>query len=363
MQQATSTHFKARHPKIWWLGTLCGLAMCLALLLINQKIFAKTPANNSLHPAAPIISGYPRQSSAPNLVTALQCINDTAGANDEPGQKDLTQMCVDYANAPTSISVTWNWDEISVQGANTLDACSLYDTDGDGNINFSLCATSTDGVHSTTTLYSCGDDKPDRCTSPVVSIPTPNFISTCSVSVQNTDPFAAGSQFPKDLVATCHVVLADVGATSAQLVDVCSYPSQQPNSDPSDCVVLQDNSGKLEVKKVTDPTSDPGQFNLQVDSTTKATGGNGTTTGEVVVAASNSGTNHTVGETAASGTNLSDYTTTIECKTLNGTGSVVASGTGTSITVPVHLQEDIVCTITNTYSYIDPNQYTDEYAH
>ena len=28
---------------------------------------------------------------------ALQCQPDTAGANDEPGQKDLTQMCVDNA--------------------------------------------------------------------------------------------------------------------------------------------------------------------------------------------------------------------------------------------------------------------------
>ncbi len=28
---------------------------------------------------------------------ALTCTNDTAGANDEPGQKDLTQLCVDDA--------------------------------------------------------------------------------------------------------------------------------------------------------------------------------------------------------------------------------------------------------------------------
>src|SRR5690348_17062523 len=175
----------------------------------------------------------------PNVAhAALQCVNDTAGANDEPGQKDLTRLCVDQTGAPVSINVTWNWDELSVSGANTLDACSLFDTDGDGNVNFSVCATTQNGSSVTTTVYSCGDDKIDRCTSPVAQVSNPS--SSCTASVQNTDPFPAGSNSPRDLVANCTVVLADVGASSAQLVDVCSYPSQQPNSDPSDCVIIQD---------------------------------------------------------------------------------------------------------------------------
>ena len=41
-----------------------------------------------------------------------------------------------------------------------------------------------------------------------------------------------------DTVVACCIDLADFPtASSAALVDVCSYPSQQPNSDPSDCVV------------------------------------------------------------------------------------------------------------------------------
>ncbi len=31
--------------------------------------------------------------------------------------------------------------------------------------------------------------------------------------------------------------MSDISASSAQLIDVCSYPSQEPNSDPSDCVM------------------------------------------------------------------------------------------------------------------------------
>jgi hypothetical protein len=170
---------------------------------------------------------------------ALSCVNDTAGANDEPGQKDLTQLCVDNAGLPTSLSVTWNWDEISVSGNNTLDACALFDTNGDGNVNFALCVTDPTDAPITLTLYTCGDAKNDRCTNPITSIPS--FSSSCSTSTQNTDPFSAGAAFPQDRVAACSIVLADVGASNATLLDVCSYPSREPNSDPSDCVILQNN--------------------------------------------------------------------------------------------------------------------------
>src|ERR1044071_4633951 len=117
---------------------------------------------------------------------ALTCTNDTAGANDEPGQKDLTQLCVDNAGLPTSLQVTWNWDEISVSGNNTLDACSLYDTDNDGNVNFSLCVTDPTDDPITITLYTCGDDRIDRCSNPIGTVSP--FTSTCSTSTQNTDP-------------------------------------------------------------------------------------------------------------------------------------------------------------------------------
>ena len=101
------------------------------------------------------------------VLAVLACVNDTAGANDEPGQKDLTMLCVDTAGLPTSLSVSWNWDQINVSGDNTLDACSLFDTDGDGNVNFALCVTDPTDDPITVTLYTCGDAKNDRCTSPV----------------------------------------------------------------------------------------------------------------------------------------------------------------------------------------------------
>ncbi len=306
----------------------------ISLLIGWQAGFALVPIlQTSLASAAPV------------------CVNDTAGANDEPGQKDLTKLCIDEANLPTSEHVTWNWDETGTSGANTLDGCALFDTDGDGNINYSVCVTTTGNpaVIQSTTLYSCGDDKVDRCTSPTTPLIITNG-TTCSVSQQNTDPFPTGASNPKDTEASCTLFLADVGGGNvAKLIDVCSYPSQQPNSDPSDCVIIKPKSGKLEVIKDLVPNTDPGLFNLQIDSVTKAAnvGDNGTT-GEQVVSEGS----HVVGETPGTNTALTTYDTTIICKDLNGTGSVVASGspTGTTsrqLTLTVPDGSDIVCTITN----------------
>lgn len=281
------------------------------------------------------------------------CTTDSAGANDEPGQKDLTKMCADYNDLPTSVDVLWNWDENSWSGQNTGDGCSLFDTDGDGLINYSLCVTvgGNPAAIQSTTLYSCGDGKPDRCTNPIVVLPQSQDTS-CSASVQPTDPFPAGDGYPNDTQASCNIALNDVGGVSvAALVDVCSYPSQQPNSDPSDCILLRDRTGKLEVIKDLVPDNDTGLFNLQIDGQTEAANvGDGGSTGEKIVSAGTSNSvNHTVGETAGTNTSLGDYTSSIVCKDLNGTGSIVAqSNSSGHLTVPVLDEQDIVCTITNT---------------
>jgi hypothetical protein len=72
----------------------------------------------------------PRASAAP--ITAV----DDAGPDDEPGQKDLNFLTVDYGlPGATSIDLNWGWDDTATSGNNTRDACALYDTDGDGIAN------------------------------------------------------------------------------------------------------------------------------------------------------------------------------------------------------------------------------------
>ena len=73
---------------------------------------------------------------------------DDAGADDEPGQKDLNWLSIDYGSpGATSLTVKWGWDDTATSGANTRDAGSLFDTDGDGFANYSLYVTvATDGT-------------------------------------------------------------------------------------------------------------------------------------------------------------------------------------------------------------------------
>jgi len=97
-------------------------------------------------------------------------------------------------------------------------------------------------------------------------------------------------------------------------------------------------AAKVTVEKVTVPGSDPGKFNLQIDGATAGTGGNvgnGGSTGGVLVSIGN----RTVSETAAGGTVLANYATTIDC----GAGPVP----GTSTNVSLASGEEKTCTIAN----------------
>ena len=105
-------------------------------------------------------------------------------------------------------------------------------------------------------------------------------------------------------------------------------------------------TGTIVVNKVLTPASDPGKFNLQIDGANKATDvGNGGTTGAVTVAAGTSaspGANHTVGETAGTGTDLNNYNSSISC---TKAGLPTPDTDGTITVLP---NDAWTCTITNT---------------
>jgi len=97
----------------------------------------------------------------------------------------------------------------------------------------------------------------------------------------------------------------------------------------------------IKVKKVTDPTTDTGKFNLLVNGNTVATDvGNGGS-GSATVGPNSS---NTFGETAGTGTSLSDYDSRWSCD--NGV-TTATTGTGTSGTVTARAGRTTVCTITN----------------
>jgi hypothetical protein len=183
----------------------------------------------------------------PAAAQLQQCTSDQQGPDDEPGQKDLTKSCAGPVCGVGATQYSWNFDDTNWTGNNTGDACVLFDTDGDGNANRAVCVTIVGGVVTPSMqtgnpkCYTCSDDRPTRCSGaqPVACT------STCTVTPNSADdpfpnpPNANHTQchgtncLSQDTKTTCCVQPSDDGG---QLIDVCSYPSQSPNSDPSDCV-------------------------------------------------------------------------------------------------------------------------------
>lgn len=310
-----------------------------------------------------VVSGYFSPVSAFNssplsiraAFTADDCYIDADGANDEPGQKDLTKACIDRESSDPLLNITWNWDIVSLSGANSADACALFDTNLNGFADYSLCNSWRGNppaqILTYPVLYSCSDTRSDRCANSVPVMIT--YGSTCSIVNRNTsfpynDPFTVGDSSPYDTVSECKIAYGDVGFPiyPVNLLDVCSYPSLQPNSDPSDCVITSQSRGNLEIHKDVIPDDITTQWDISVAGPTSFTDtltGDGTTWNKLV----DPGT-YSITETAGSGTSLTGYSSSWSCTKSNVTPALTISGTGTSITELVIASGDIWdCTFTN----------------
>jgi hypothetical protein len=90
-------------------------------------------------------------------------------------------------------------------------------------------------------------------------------------------------------------------------------------------------AGSITIVKVLHPSDDSGRFALKIDGTIRGDAsavGDGGTTGTIAVSAGQ----HSVGESAASGTDLANYYTQIVCRKGD---TVVATATAASVPVPV----------------------------
>ncbi|HSJ22130.1 MAG TPA: hypothetical protein VK964_16295, partial [Nocardioidaceae bacterium] len=210
----------------------------------------------------PLIVALATPIAESELATATYAPADEQGANDEPGQKDLTKLFL-WPLSGSTLKVGWNWDDTAWSGNNTGDACALFDVDDDTFADFAVCVT-VDGnpatqVDDSPRVYTCSPEKSTtKCFGATL---VPNAQTTCDVDQTSTNPFDSS----KDTTALCRVDLGDVGgADEAQLTNVCSYPSQIPNSDPSDCV-LAPRDGKLTVKKVATPADTGQKFDFKLE--------------------------------------------------------------------------------------------------
>ena len=106
------------------------------------------------------------------------------------------------------------------------------------------------------------------------------------------------------------------------------------------CTYVNKRKPQVKVVKVTDPTTDSGKFDLQINGTTHAGDvGHGGDTGYKEVPA---GQQVTVGELAGTGTNLADYVSSVSCDSDKG-----GVNPGTSHSFTVSFGDTVICTITN----------------
>src|SRR6266487_3846958 len=97
----------------------------LLLLLPLAAVFAAVP----LFFAAGAAGTLPL-----NNPPAFSYTNDENGADDQPGQKDLSAQAV-ATPSPGDLWVSWKWDVTALSGSNTGDACALFDTNTNSKVN------------------------------------------------------------------------------------------------------------------------------------------------------------------------------------------------------------------------------------
>jgi len=104
-------------------------------------------------------------------------------------------------------------------------------------------------------------------------------------------------------------------------------------------------SANVTVIKKLNPPTDPGLFNLQVNGVDLVTDiGNDGSSSTTVTA-----NNFSVGETSGTGTNLTNYISTISCVNNSANDIEIASGPGPTLNnIPANDGDQITCTITNT---------------
>ena len=194
---------------------------------------------------------------------------DDAGADDEPGQKDLNWLSVDYGAPGAALTVKWGWDDTATSGANTRDAGSLFDTDGDGFANYSLYVTVASTARTRRSSILRGRQSHRSLPGPAL---VGTFASTATVATPaDSDPFGVPGSADFDAAhVTGNTCRATAGCYTQDTVATAESGSRlrQPGrrvparclqlplgpaeSDPSDCVFAP-NNGFLTIVKVADP--------------------------------------------------------------------------------------------------------------
>jgi hypothetical protein len=222
-------------------------------------------------------AAFVSQAAATTIPAGFFVVNDQQGANDVPGQVDLTRMGRDDSVSGTyKIFMSWDSTDSWTGTGQTGDACALFDKNGNGGIDFVVCGqvnnpNANPAVVAQTTnspyAFTCNDKKIDRCGTPspvaytwgtqIISGPlgAVTVANRFANLITNTDPFTAGANYPNDSTLEVDIKKSDSGGilpAGALLVNVCSYPSagNGGNNNPFDCITTP-GGGFLKIVKNT----------------------------------------------------------------------------------------------------------------
>jgi hypothetical protein len=310
----------------------------------------------------------------PNFASAT-C--DDKGANDiNSSQVDLN--CFNRAdNVADRIYVRWTWDDINAWsgGGSTGDACALLDTDNDGNTNLAVCARIQNdadgnivqiGGNNAADVYVCNDTKTDRCAKQVTQLTgSAKGATKCTILSPVPDGFPGLGDDGSDVQATCEIDRAMVvnGSTipaTTDLLNVCSFPSGEPNSNPFDCVVTI-GSGFIQIVKGTNMTTQS-LFGFTLGSTANSNTtnyiiqGGGVASALLPVPPTAGSLKYKLSEVVTSSWTL----TTATCVVDGGSAGIYKPGTRGFDDIIVKSGQTTICTFTNNGSYTTNVNFTIE---
>lgn len=295
------------------------------LLIVTALVSAMSPVYLLVATPAEAASAPPS-----NYFTVV----DPGGANNTPGQGDLTQLGRDDSDS-SIFNLFWSWDDPSWNGANTGDACAQFDSNNNGDVDYAVCVEVGAGAGSTVVKsgsspesLTCDDSRTDRChgATSASSGATVGTLATFDTSAAadlttDTDPFAGGSDAPNDSTVQVHIPKANL-PSGATFVDVCSFPSiaNIGNDDPKDCLANSGGGTLVVHKDAGNDTTTVFPFTVDPGNTSVSVTGTGASAPQAFAA----GTNYSLSESVPGGWVFADAF----CALSNGhvTGTTSSAG-------------------------------------
>ena len=269
------------------------------------------------------------------------CTNDDAACDTNPDRVDLAQMCLD----DTGLSFTVDFETPSTSGSSSGTACAMFDTDQDGNVNYSFCIV-TGGSPVRTVLdhevFSCDDTEQDECVNYTV---IPGATSNCTITT-SVDTFSCNSgDGGLDARVSCTLVPADFSNQDLTLLNVCSHPESDLGIHPSpssikDCIAAF-GAAFITVEKVATTfgggaATEVFSFDINPGSVTAQILGSGHSARIPITPG-----NFSIFETVPGGWTLASA----ECR--DQTGATVGSLTASTLSGVVASGDDLECTFNN----------------